>query len=48
MVDYICPMMGGTYGGSFGMAFSWIFTILGSVALVLLIVWLAKQIMKKK
>jgi len=48
MVDYTCSMMGGAYGGSLGIVFSWIFMILGSVALVLLIVWLAKQITKKK
>lgn len=49
MVDYTaCPMFGGAYGGSFGFIFSWAFMILGSVALVLLIIWLAKQITRKK
>ena len=48
MVDYYnCPMMSSIYGG-FGVAFSWIFMLLGSVALVLLIIWLAKQITRKK
>lgn len=40
-------MMDGAYGG-FGVAFSWVFMILGVVALVLLIIWLTKQITRKK
>lgn len=47
--DFGCPMMGGMYGG-YGvgiMLFSWSFAILVLVALVLLIIWLIKQIQKK-
>lgn len=39
-------MMGGSYGYG-GMFFGWVFTILVIVALILLIVWLIKQIQKK-
>ena len=39
-------MMGGMYGGT-GMFFGWIFGILVLLALILLIVWLIKQIQKK-
>ena len=48
---YNCPMggyggmMSGTYGYG-GAAFGWIFSILVIVALVLLIVWLIKQIQR--
>lgn len=37
-------MMGGAYGYGFGFIFGWIFMSLVIVALVLLIVWLTKQI----
>jgi len=40
-------MFGGTYGGSFGATFGWIFMLLGSIALILLTVWLIKQLMKE-
>lgn len=39
-------MMSGAYGYG-GMAFGWIFGLLIVVALVLLIIWLTKQIQKK-
>jgi len=39
-------MMGGTYGYG-GMFFGWAFSTLILVALILLIVWLIKQIQKK-
>jgi len=41
-----CGMMGGMYGayGGTGMFFGWTFAILVLIALVLLIVWLIKQI----
>lgn len=45
-----CGMMGGMMTGIYGyggMAFGWLFGILVLVALVLLIVWLIKQIQKK-
>ncbi|MEK6906112.1 MAG: hypothetical protein AABW81_00650 [Nanoarchaeota archaeon] len=50
--DYTCGfggmggMMSGTYGYGF-MWFGWIFSLLVFVALVLLIMWLIKQIQKK-
>ena len=45
-----CPMGGMMYGGygSGAAIFSWAFGLLVIVALVLLIIWLAKQIQKKK
>ena len=43
---YMGGMMMGSYGYS-GMFFGWIFGILVLVALMLLIVWLIKQIQKK-
>jgi len=43
----MCDMMSGTYGYS-GMLFGGAFSILVLVALVLLIVWLIKQIQRKK
>ena len=48
--DGSCWGMGGMMGGSFGMGgmfFGWAFSLLIVVALVLLIVWLIKQIQKK-
>ncbi|VVB79159.1 Uncharacterised protein [uncultured archaeon] len=48
MVDYTCPMMGSYSAGGYGWIFGWIFMALASVALILLIIWLAKQISKKK
>lgn len=48
--DGYCGMMGGMMSGAFGMGgmfFGWIFGILVLVALVLLIIWLVKQIQKK-
>ena len=39
-------MMSGAYGMGFGI-FGWIFSLLVLVALVLLIIWLTKQIQKK-
>ena len=48
-----CGMMGGMMGGMSGvygyggMFFGWIFGLLVLVALVLLIMWLVKQIQKK-
>ena len=50
---YDCPMSGyggmmyGAYGSS-AMIFGWIIGLLVTVALVLFIVWLVKQIQKKK
>ncbi len=47
--EYNCPgfgMMG--YNNGTGIVFGWIFMTLVVVALVLLIVWLYKQIQKKK
>ncbi len=44
-----CPM--GAFYGSYGsgmMLFSWIFGLLTLVALILLIIWLIKQITKDK
>ena len=43
-------MMGMMYGGYGGgmMFFGWTFMILVSIALILLIIWLAKQIQKKR
>ena len=43
--DHHMGMMYGSYGTGF-MAFGWIFSILFFVALILLIVWLIKQIQK--
>ncbi|MBI2630100.1 hypothetical protein HYW76_03285 [Candidatus Pacearchaeota archaeon] len=45
-----CPMGGMMYGGygSGVMIFSWLFGLLSLAALVLLIVWLMKQIQNKK
>jgi len=40
------PMMYGSYGGGM-MFFGWLYGVLILVALVLLIVWLGKQIQKK-
>lgn len=40
-------MMGNSYGGSFTWAFMIIFWVVVLIALILLIVWLAKQISKK-
>lgn len=40
-------MMSGTYGFGGMWLFGWIFSILVLVALVLLIIWLVKQIQKK-
>jgi uncharacterized membrane protein len=48
--DYGCPMMGGMYSvyGGVGMGiFGTILWLLVAVALVLLIVWLVKQVQKK-
>ncbi len=44
-----CPMGGMMYGGygAWPMLFSWLFGILTLVALVLLIIWLLKQLKKK-
>ncbi len=45
-----CFGMGGMMSGTFGMGgmfFGWIFGLLIIVALVLLIIWLVKQIQKK-
>lgn len=37
-------MMSGTYGYGGGFIFGWIFMVLVAVALVLLIIWLVKQL----
>ena len=42
-----CPMLSGNYGYG-GILFGWLTGILILVALILLIVWLIKQIQKKK
>jgi len=42
-----CPMMSGQYGYG-GMLFGWLFSILVLVAIMLLIIWLIKQIQSKK
>ena len=44
--DMMSGMMMGSFGG-FGVLFGWVFMILIIVALVLLILWLVKQIQKK-
>lgn len=44
--NYGYRMMGGYYGYGMGV-FGWIFMILVAIVLVLLIVWLIKQIKKK-
>jgi uncharacterized membrane protein len=44
---YWCGMMNGSYG-YWAMAFGWIFGLLSLVVLVLLIIWLMKQIQKNK
>ena len=38
-----CPMMSGSYGIG-GIVFGWLFSVLVLVVLVLLIIWLVKQI----
>lgn len=45
MVDYICPS--GSGGSWFMAIFGWAFMLVASVALVMLIIWLAKQLKKK-
>ena len=45
--SYGCPgwgMMSGSYGYGPGFIFSWIFMVLVAVALVLLIIWLVRQL----
>ncbi len=42
-----CPMCGG-YGGWYGMgALGWVIMILVTIAIILFIIWLLKQIQKK-
>lgn len=49
MVYQTCNMAGMMYGsyGVGSMIFSWLFGLLGLAALILLIIWLLKQINKK-